>query len=356
VTVTAVNRVRLLLVAFCYGARVSGATGAWAAVEAMLDEAVGPVFPAAQLVVVDHGAIQLARAAGDATMATRFDLASLTKPLCTTALAIKLIARGQLALADRPRPESTVAQLLSHSGGLPAWRALADPTQPGEAMRERAIEAARREPLEYAPGARSIYSDLGFILLGDAIERASGERLDTLFGREIASPLEAAVGFGPIVGDDIAPTEGGLRGTVHDDNCRGMGGVAGHAGLFGDASAVSALVGAWVDAFHGGDAQLDPAWVRRAWLSAGVPGSSWGLGWDHPSATGSSAGERWPKSGVGHLAFTGCSVWVDPPRRRWVVLLSNRVHPTRNNEAIRAFRPRVHDAIYAALEEGPPIR
>jgi CubicO group peptidase (beta-lactamase class C family) len=316
----------------------------------MLEEAVGSVFPAAQLVVVDGGTVQLARAAGEATLATRFDLASLTKPLCTTALALRLLARGQLSLADRPRPESTVAQLLSHSAGLPAWRALADSSKPSEATRLRAIEAARREQLEYAPGTRSVYSDLGFILLGDAIERASGERLDVLFRREIAAPLQAAVGFGPITGDDIAPTEGDLRGTVHDDNCRAMGGVAGHAGLFGDAGAVSALVNTWVEAFHGYEAQLDPAWVRRAWSSARVPGSSWGLGWDHPSPTGSSAGAHWPKKGVGHLGFTGCSVWVDPSRRRWVVLLSNRVHPSRSNDAIKAFRPRLHDAIVAALE------
>jgi CubicO group peptidase (beta-lactamase class C family) len=350
VAVTAVNRARPVSAAFCYRGRVSRSTGAWAAVEAMLDEAVGPVFPSAQLVVVDGGAIQLARAAGEATMGTRFDLASLTKPLSTTALALRLLARGQLSLADRPRPESTVAQLLSHSGGLPAWRALADPTQPGEAMRARAIEAARREQLEYAPGTRSIYSDLGFILLGDAIERASGERLDVLFRREIAEPLRAAVGFGPIAGDDIAPTEGALCGTVHDDNCRAMGGVAGHAGLFGDAGSVSALVGAWVEAFHGWEAHLDPAWVRRAFSSARVPGSSWGLGWDHPSPTASSAGARWPRSGVGHLGFTGCSVWVDPPRRRWVVLLSNRVHPSRGNEGIKALRPALHDAIMTVLD------
>jgi CubicO group peptidase (beta-lactamase class C family) len=325
----------------------------WPAVERLLDEATELVFPSAQLIVVDRGKIELARAVGDATMATRFDLASLTKPLCTTALALKRLARGQLSLDDRPRPESTIAQLLSHSGGVPAWRALGDPAQPGSAMRTRVIEAARHEPLEYAPGTRSIYSDLGFILLGDAIERTAGQALDVLFAREIAQPLGAAIGFGPLGdrgGDGIAPTEGELRGVVHDDNCRAMGGVAGHAGLFGDAGAVSALVGTWVEAFHGWESHLDPAWVRRAWASARVPDSTWGLGWDHPSAAGSSAGERWPRSGVGHLGFTGCSVWIDPPKKRWVVLLTNRVHPTRTNDAIKAFRPKIHDAIHAVLE------
>ncbi len=137
---------------------------------------------------------------------------------------------------------------------------------------------------------------------------------------------------------------------VHDDNARAMCGVAGHSGLFGHARDVSRLVAGWVDAFHGEDRWLDPALVRRAFSLAGVPASTWGLGWDHPAQVGSSAGPRWPRTGVGHLAFTGCSIWIDPPRRRWVVLLSNRVHPTRENEAIKAFRPELHDAVLTALE------
>jgi CubicO group peptidase (beta-lactamase class C family) len=324
----------------------------WKSVETLLQGAVGEVFPAAQLVVVEGGTLELLQSVGVATPITRFDLASLTKPLCTTALALRLVARGALSLDDRPRPECTILQLLSHSGGLPAVRALADPTRPGEGMRAQAIAAARSEPLEYPPGERSIYSDLGFILLGYAVERVGGARLDALFAQHLAMPLALTLGYGPLlaVSDrDVAPTEQGLRGMVHDDNCRAMGGVAGHAGLFGDAAAVSALVNAWVRAWHGEASLLDPALVRRAWSRAGVPGSTWGLGWDHPATTGSSAGERWAKDGVGHLGFTGCSIWIDPPKKRWVVLLSNRVHPTRTNEAIKGFRPKLHDAITEVL-------
>jgi CubicO group peptidase (beta-lactamase class C family) len=313
-----------------------------------MTDAVGTVFPAAQLVVVDGGRIVHEQAVGDATLATLFDLASLTKPLSTTALALRFIADGKLSLDDRPRPECTINQLLSHSGGLPGWRALADPTHPGEASRTLAIEAVRQEPLEYTPGEKSIYSDLGFVLLGDAIERATGERLDALFGKEIAERHGVAVRFGPV--PDAAPTEGELRGVVHDENCRAMGGVAGHAGLFGDAPAVSALVGGWVDAWHGNGPCVGAEWVQRAWTRAGVPGSTWGLGWDHPDVLHSSAGLRWPRDGVGHLAFTGCSIWIDPPRRRWAILLSNRVHPTRTNEAIKSFRPLLGDAIVAMLD------
>ena len=317
-------------------------------VVALMADAVGSVFPAAQLVVVDGGKVVHEQAVGEATMATPFDLASLTKPLSTTALALRLLASGKMSLDDRPRPEATVNQLLSHSGGLPGWRALADPENPSEASRLQAIEAARREPLEYTPGEKSIYSDLGFILLGDAIERATGERLDVSFAKEIAARHDVNVRFGPV--KEAAPTENGLRGVVHDDNCRAMGGVAGHAGLFGDARGVSALVGGWVDAWHGEGPCVAAEWVQRAWTRAGVPGSTWGLGWDHPNILHSSAGVRWPRDGVGHLAFTGCSIWIDPPRRRWIVLLSNRVHPTQKNEAIKSLRPLLGDAIIAMLD------
>lgn len=332
------------------GTRYRGRVARLTPVEELLVAAVGPVFPAAQLVVVDGGKCVLERAVGAATTSTRFDLASLTKPLCTVALAARLMEQGALSSTTRPRPDCTVAQLLAHAGGLPGWRALGDPQKPSEKMRAKVIEAARAEPAEYPAGTRSVYSDLGYILLGDAIERAAGERLDTLFAREIAGALGVELGYPPVSGE-LAPTEGVLRGIVHDENARAMGGVAGHAGLFGDAHAVSLLVAAWVDAFHGDGTLLDSPWVQRAWANAGIPGSTWGLGWDHPSATASSAGERWPKTGVGHLAFTGCSIWIDPPKRRWVILLSNRVYPTRANEAIKAFRPRLHDSIVAALDD-----
>ena len=327
-----------------------GVTSRFAAVDGLLAEAVGPVFPSAQLLVVDGGRELYARAVGAASLGTRFDLASLTKPLCTAALVLRLVERGRLGLDERPRPEATVRELLRHAGGLPAWRLLADPAAPSPGERVRAIEAARAEPLAYAPGTRSVYSDLGFILLGDAVERAGGAPLDRLFADELAAPLGADVRFGPI-GGDVAPTEGDLRGVVHDENCRAMGGVGGHAGLFGDARAVGRLVADWVAAWHAEPARVPAALVKEAFAAPAIPGSTWGLGWDHPSPEGSAAGARWVRTGVGHLAFTGCSIWIDPPRRRWVVLLSNRVHPTRTNETIRSLRPRLHDAIVAALDD-----
>jgi CubicO group peptidase (beta-lactamase class C family) len=118
-----------------------------------------------------------------------------------------------------------------------------------------------------------------------------------------------------------------------------MGGVAGHAGLFGHARDVAALVRSLFDEK-----------THPYWEPANIPGSTWCLGWDRPSATNSSAGTRWPRTGVGHLGFTGCSLWLDPPRRRAVILLTNRVHPSRSNDRIKQFRPLIHDAIVQALD------
>jgi CubicO group peptidase (beta-lactamase class C family) len=315
-------------------------------VDRVLDQAVGVAFPAAQLVVVDRFSLVHERAVGACDAQTWFDVASLTKALSTATLTMLAVERGQLSLDDRPRPELTVAQLLEHASGLPAWRALG-------ADRDQVLRAAAAEPLEAAPGIRARYSDLGFILLGVALERACGRPLDALFAEAIAAPLALEARFGPCPPERCAPTEGELRGVVHDENARALGGVAGHAGLFATGRDVSRIAHSLVAAWHGVRgiaAVLPPTRVRQMWTPSHVPGSTWCLGWDRPSPTGSSAGERWPKDGVGHLGFTGCSLWIDPARARWVVLLSNRVHPTRANERVKELRPQLHDAIVAALD------
>jgi CubicO group peptidase (beta-lactamase class C family) len=302
-------------------------------VEQFLEAAVGVVFPAAQLVVVDAGATALDLAVGAASRDTIFDLASLTKPLATAALA------RTLDLDAAVRDGVTVRHLLAHASGLPAWKAL------GSSRRE-VLEQVWREPLETPPGTVARYSDLGFILLGDFIERTRGRALDALFTDEIAGPAGVDTRFGPLppeLRSRCAPCEG-LQGVVHDENARAMGGVAGHAGLFSTARDVSRLVAAWVEAWHADDPR-----VREFWRGSDVPGSTWCLGWDRPSAQGSSAGTRWPRDGVGHLGFTGTSIWIDPPRRRWVVLLSNRVEPTRENEKIKQLRPALHDLVVETL-------
>lgn len=320
----------------------------FATVDARLRDATGQTFPAAQLIAVDHFSLVFERAVGDCDPETLFDIASLTKPLSTATLAMMAIEEGALALDDRPRPDVTVEQLLTHSSGLPAWKLLGS-------SRAEVLRAVAAEPLEAPPGTVARYSDLGFILLGATVENALGEPLDAAFARRVAAPLGIGTTFNPRERTRCAPTEGELRGVVHDENARAMGGVAGHAGLFSTARDVSRIVHALVAAWHGVRSTSTPrlvpsARVRQMWTPSSVPGSTWCLGWDRPSAVGSSAGERWPKDGVGHLGFTGCSIWIDPPRARWVVLLSNRVHPTRANEAIKQLRPAIHDAIVAALD------
>ncbi len=321
----------------------------FAKIDRMLRDAVGPVFPAAQLIVCDRFSPLFDQAVGDCTGETLFDVASLTKALATTTLTMHAIDDGTLTLETRPRPEMTVAQLLAHASGLPAWKRLGD-------SRDEVLRTIADEPLEAPPGTRSVYSDLGFILLGATVERALGVGLDAAFAARIAAPLGLGMTYLPRDPAACAPTEGDVRGVVHDENARALGGVAGHAGLFATARDVSRVAHSLVAAWHGARSAsvpriLPPARVQQLWTPSGVPGSTWCLGWDRPAPAHSSAGTRWPRDGVGHLGFTGCSLWIDPPRARWVVLLSNRVHPTRANERIKQLRPALHDAIVSALDD-----
>jgi CubicO group peptidase (beta-lactamase class C family) len=303
-------------------------------VDHLLDDAVvRGVFPSAQLVVGDGGQVVHEHVVR-ATVDTKYDVASLTKALCTAQLA------QRLEDLDGPTPIAgvTVRHLLTHSSGLPAWLPLYERHHDRAAI----VAAAVATPLERAPGAAAVYSDLGFIVLGHVIEEALGARLDALFAEHVAGPSGSGARFAPDgIDGPVAPTEG-VRGVVHDENCRAAGGILGHAGLFATARDVSALAAAVVAAWTAGDPRV------RAML-APRPGSTWRLGWDGPAATGSAAGELWPKDGAGHLGFTGCSIWLDPGRGRWVVLLTNRVHPTRANNEIKAFRPALHDAIVRGL-------
>jgi CubicO group peptidase (beta-lactamase class C family) len=312
------------------------------AVTELLHDAVGRVFPAAQLVVVEAFEIAHEASVGDCDRETLFDIASLTKALATTTIAMRLVDRSVPVLSSEIRPGINARLALCHATGLPAWKLL------GDGSRVEIVERVRHEPLESAPGSTSVYSDLGFILLGDLLERLGGATLDELFRKEVAPSLE--IGFRPPRSERCAPTEKGLRGIVHDENARSLGGVAGHAGLFSHARDVAAIIRSLLRAWHGQGGLVRAETVREFWSSSGIPGSTWCLGWDRPSATGSSAGNRWPREGVGHLGFTGCSIWIDPPRGRAVVLLSNRVHPTRANEAIKVFRPILHDAVVRALD------
>jgi CubicO group peptidase (beta-lactamase class C family) len=335
-----------------------------AALRALLDEAVAAqVFPGGVLSVGDAGRPVLELAFGrrsripeagpPVTLDTIYDLASLTKPLATSLVTLRLAETGRLALDDDagrfvPGAPGTVRQLLSHSSGLPAWRPFHERSLAG---RDAIIAAAASEPPERPPGQASVYSDLGFIVLGAVCERAGGARLDELAARLVFDPAGVAPRFvdleKPWRPDPVAPTELGVSpGEVHDENCRAAGGVLGHAGLFGTASDLATLAAALVN--HDG---FPPDLLRTFFSPAGVPGSTWRLGWDGPAPAATQAGDRWPKSGVGHLGFTGTSIWLDLPRRRWVVFLTNRVHPSRDDQRIKQVRPAVHDAVVAMLDD-----
>jgi CubicO group peptidase (beta-lactamase class C family) len=302
-----------------------------------------------------------------ATPDTVYDLASLTKALVTSLLAMRAIAAGRLALDEPlwapPPPAPAVGLTLRHRGGFAAHRPFHQQVaalSAGE-RRRRLVELAAAEPPEYAPGTRAIYSDLGFILLGDRIERALGARLDVLAREQLFAPLGlTSLCFadpdlpGPFSGRVVAATQRCpvrgrmLVGEVDDLNCWAMGGVAGHAGLFGDAADVAALahalIATWRDDSGPGSVVPGPL-LRQFWSAQEPPGSTWRLGWDGPSPSGSLAGDLIHRRAVGHLGFTGCSLWIDPERETFVVTLTNRVHPTpREDGRFRVFRRAINDA------------
>jgi CubicO group peptidase (beta-lactamase class C family) len=329
------------------------------------------------------GARQLAPRKLPAFRDTVYDVASLTKAVVTSVLAMREVGAGRLDLdarvvervpelggADPERGRITVRHLLAHASGLPAHRPFWRRAGQGPDARQIVLELAAREPLEAPPGTRAVYSDLGFMLLGWLLERAAGARLDALAARAIIAPL--ALGSTAFLGLDgvttrarwlgehsfaatqLCPERGHvLLGEVDDLNAAAMAGVAGHAGLFSTATDLSAIAAALVRAFRGeagADALVERDVIRTFWSPSGIAGSTWRLGWDGPAASHSQAGARLAREAVGHLAFTGCSLWIDPARETWIVLLANRVHPTvPADDRFKRFRPAVHDAVLDAL-------
>ena len=270
-------------------------------------------------------------------------------------------------LEGSPFAGIVLRQLLSHSAGLPAWRPyyeqLAPSRLPPHNEEERLqrvhalLKAIACEPVEYQPGSQSLYSDVGFMLLGVIVERCAGMSLAAYCRRRIYEPLgisslaflsrDEAETEDPA---EIVPTEWDhwrqrlLRGEVHDENAYALGGSAGHAGLFGTAHAVGQLSASWLQAVQGRDGLLTAA-LAKQFTHRQSETSSWGLGWATPSVP-SSSGTRFSSRAFGHVGFTGTSLWIDPFCELEVIILSNRVHPTRTNTAIKTFRPRIHDAIY----------
>lgn len=319
---------------------------------------------------------------------TLYDMASVTKVVCTTTLALQAIDRGLLRLDDRvdfflpeftsERPANeredrlsvTIRHLLTHTSGLPAWKDLyTESTGP-----ESIVAGICRTPLEAQAGTRVVYSCLGFILLGAIIERLFGASLAELASTQITGPLgmhETRYNPPATWRDRIAATElkrpasgvsnsvGGhdhddpyLCGRVHDENARAMGGVSGNAGLFSTAADMAVFCQMLLNGgTYGGVRILSPAAVTLATQNHTAHlNESRGLGWvvkGHDAF--SSAGDLLSPASFGHTGFTGTSVWIDPVRNLFIVLLTNRVHPTRENLAHIRLRPLFHNAVASAV-------
>ncbi len=343
------------------------------------------VFPGAVLLVSRHGEVCFHEAVGFAalkprtirmTRATIFDLASLTKPVATTTAVMTLVDRSAIKLDDpvsRWIPEFsggekdrvTIRRLLNHSSGLRAWEPLykkviaAGRRRPGfvgsPAAKQLVLDQIHRNRLVYSPGSKSIYSDLGFILLGELVEHVVDIPLDRFCREEIFRLMEMRRTFYIKTGTKrrgrFASTERSIwrkkivTGQVHDDNAYVMGGVSGHAGLFGTAMDMNRFAQMMLGSLRGHDTLISPKIVETFVTCRTTPGSSWALGWDTPSDPSSSGRFFSPRS-FGHLGYTGTSLWIDPEQDLVVVLLTNRVHPTSRNIKIRKFRPLIHDLVY----------
>jgi CubicO group peptidase (beta-lactamase class C family) len=358
------------------------------AVDAIVEAAVAErAFPGGVLAVGRGGVLVHLRAFGrlsydpgaaEVATDTLYDLASLTKVVVTTTLSMILVDEGKLNLDARvhaffpafsgPAKERvTVRHLLTHSGGLQWWAPLYKEVQGKAAYLGRIVAM----DLAYDPGARSVYSDLGIILLGDILERLSGASFEEQAQRRVLQPLamkDSRYRPPAALVDRIAPTENDawrgrvVRGEVHDENALALGGVAPHAGLFGTAPDLAHLAQALLDGgSFAGRRIVSRGTVELFTERAGIPASSRALGWDTPtdesgqrsSTPGqpgySSAGSLFSARSFGHTGFTGTSMWMDPERGLYVILLTNRVHPTRENNQIRGTRAQVADAVVRAL-------
>jgi CubicO group peptidase (beta-lactamase class C family) len=359
-------------------------------VDALMHQAVSEnIFPGAQLLVSHEGKVLFNQAYGRVniytgqavTRNTIFDLASLTKPLATTLAVMILIQQGKLRLdqplssvipdlKNTPKAGIQIQHLLYHTSGLPDYRPyyqdvrLIPFEQRKAALRNRLIE----ESLVSEIGFQTRYSDIGFMILEWVIEQVSGKGLNRLVKDEIYDILGVEdlffIDHDHTIPDRVyAATELCpwrqivLNGIVHDDNAYVMGGVAGHAGLFGTADSVHAMVVELLKSFHGNSSKqiFQPDLVRLFLYQTNKNDRV--LGFDVPSATHSSCGKLFDRgSTVGHLGFTGTSFWMDLQQQVIVILLTNRVHPSRSNEQIKKFRPIIHKQVMEQLRTPLSLR
>ncbi|MGA2947681.1 MAG: serine hydrolase domain-containing protein [Candidatus Sulfotelmatobacter sp.] len=354
--------------------------GIFARPYSILQEAIAQhAFPAASIAITHCGGLVALKAFGRftyepnspaVTPTTLFDLASVTKIVATTSMAMLLYERGLLdldapvdaivpeflqAVSDARRHNVTLRMLLAHSSGLPAYEKLFLRAH----TRDELLQAAFATPLASNPGSRADYSDIGFILLGVALERIADESLDRFCQRELFAPLGMInTTFNPPkeIRAQIPPTTDDrsfrhrlIQGEVQDENASVLGGVAGHAGVFSTAADLARFAHAILNAGRTvlRNTETIALFTRRESVP---PGTSRALGWDTPSAL-SQSGNYFRPTSFGHLGYTGTSLWVDPDRQLSITLLTNRTWRDCSNQAIKQVRPRFHDAVIEALEK-----
>jgi serine-type D-Ala-D-Ala carboxypeptidase len=331
-------------------------------------------FPGASVAIAERGKLVALKGLGRftydnkapiVTPQTVYDLASLTKVLATTTACMILHERGELGLergvaevlpefggSDKRRSQVTFRMLLAHSSGLPAYVRLFETAN----NRAELLAQALQVPLACDPGSHAEYSDIGFILLGAALERITSEPLEEFCEREIFAKLgmtfatyRPPFAWMPLIPpseDDRGFRHCVVRARVHDENAWVMGGVAGHAGCFATAYDVATLAQCMLNGgaplLHAHTVEL---FTRR---EASPPGTSQALGWDTPSPP-SQSGKYFSTHSYGHLGYTGTSLWNDPERQLSVTLLTNRTWPRRSSQAIKQIRPAFHDAVVEAI-------
>lgn len=345
------------------------------------------VFPGGVLLFSEGEKLLYHRAFGTANLRTGtpvktdsiFDLASLTKPLATALAVAELIKRKKVSLETRlgdviPQMQQTTKagitmdMLLRHTSGLPAHREYyKNVGNENQEPRKRLRELLLAETLDAEPGHVEVYSDLGYMILAWVVEILSGQRLDSFVSEHIYTPL----GLKDLFFMDLRPSQKTntslmkstrlvstrlvstqdcpwrqklLTGEVEDENAWVVGGIEGHAGLFGDALSVHRLCCEIMDSVQGGGARIIDPEVIQAFVRK-EPGRERVAGFDTPADQGSSAGRYFSKTALGHLGFTGTSFWMNLDSGLIVILLTNRVHPTRENVKLKAFRPWIHDFI-----------
>lgn len=347
------------------------------------------IFPGAYLLFAKRGNIKYKKVFGHGSLVpeiselredTIFDIASLTKVIATTTALMILVRDRYLEIDDRAskfipslvrygKSDITLRHLLCHASGLPAWKPYykvvcnADRIVPNHTTKNLIYEMVHKEKLVYPLGEDSQYSDLGFILLEEIIEKASGKSLENFCNDRIFNPLGMKNTFYIKLADKrniekerFAATEKCLwrkrvlRGEVHDANAYAMGGVAGHAGLFATGEDIYFFAKEMLEIFKGKEGMIPKETLEKfVKRQESVKHSSRALGWDTPSRIFSTSGRYFSNESIGHTGFTGVSLWIDLKREIVVILLSNRVHPTRENPTFNQFRPYIHDVIMEEL-------